>query len=85
MSKDMTWYDGNAVLIGVNTQEVERRLGDLAEKTPAVVKVAVNATARETRKEMLRRVLKRYALTAKGKQRAKELKQRKKLEENAKK
>lgn len=78
MSKDMTWYDGNAVLIGVNTQEVERRLGDLAEKTPAVVKVAVNATARETRKEMLRRVLKRYALTAKGKQRAKELKQRKK-------
>ena len=43
MSKDMTWYDGDAVLIGVNTQEVERRLGDLAEKTPAVVKVAVNA------------------------------------------
>ena len=71
-----TYYDAGTTTIGVNAEEVRRRLGDLQRKTPAVIKVAVNATARETRKEMLRRVLKRYALTAKGKQRAKGLKQR---------
>lgn len=71
-----TYYDAGTTTIGVNAEEVRRRLGDLQRKTPAVIKVAVNATARETRKEMLRRVLKRYALTTKGKQRAKGLKQR---------
>lgn len=73
---DFTWYDAGTTTIGVNADEVKRRLGELQRKTPAVIKVAVNATARETRKEMLRRVLKRYALTAKGKQRAKGLKQK---------
>lgn len=73
---DMTWYDAGTTTIGVNAEEVSRRLGELQRKTPAVIKVAVNATARETHKEMLRRVLRRYALTAKGKQRAKGLKQR---------
>ena len=73
---DFTYYDAGTTTIGVNADEVKRRLGELQRKTPAVIKVAVNATARETRKEMLRRVLKRYALTAKGKQRAKGLKQR---------
>lgn len=73
---DFTWYDAGTTTIGVNANEVKRRLGELQRKTPAVIKVAVNATARETRKEMLRRVLKRYALTAKGKQRAKGLKQK---------
>lgn len=74
----MTWYDAGTTTIGVNAEEVSDRLGELRRKTPAVIKVAVNATARETRKEMLRRVMKRYALTAKGKERAKGLKQRKK-------
>ena len=73
---DFTWYDAGTTTIGVNAEEVSRRLGELRRKTPAVIKVAVNATARETRKEMLRRVLKRYALTAKGKERAKGLKQK---------
>lgn len=73
---NFTWYDAGATTIGVNAEEVSRRLGELRRKTPAVIKVAVNATARETRKEMLRRVLKRYALTAKGKERAKGLKQK---------
>lgn len=73
---DFTWYDAGATTIGVNAEEVSQRLGELRRKTPAVIKVAVNATARETRKEMLRRVLKRYALTAKGKERAKGLKQK---------
>ena len=68
---DFTWYDAGTTTIGVNAEEVSQRLGELRRKTPAVIKVAVNATARETRKEMLRRVLKRYALTAKGKERAK--------------
>lgn len=73
---DFTWYDAGTTTIGVNDEEVSQRLGELRRKTPAVIKVAVNATARETRKEMLRRVLKRYALTAKGKERAKGLKQK---------
>lgn len=73
---NFTWYDAGATTIGVNAEEASRRLGELRRKTPAVIKVAVNATARETRKEMLRRVLKRYALTAKGKERAKGLKQK---------
>lgn len=73
---DFTWYDAGTTTIGVNAEEVSRRLGELRRKTPAVIKVAVNATARETRKEMLQRVLKRYALTAKGKERAKGLKQK---------
>lgn len=73
---DFTYYDAGTTTIGVNADEVKRRLGELQRKTPAVIKVAVNATARETRKEMLRRVLKRYALTAKGKKRAKGLKQK---------
>lgn len=73
---DFTWYDAGTTTIGVNAEEVSQRLGELRRKTPAVIKVAVNATARETRKEMLRLVLKRYALTAKGKERAKGLKQK---------
>lgn len=73
---DFTWYDAGTTTIGVNAEKVSQRLGELRRKTPAVIKVAVNATARETRKEMLRRVLKRYALTAKGKERAKGLKQK---------
>ena len=73
---NFTYYDAGTTTIGVNAEEVSRRLGELRRKTPAVIKVAVNATARETRKEMLRRVLKRYALTAKGKERAKGLKQK---------
>ena len=73
---NFTWYDAGTTTIGVNAEEVSQRLGELRRKTPAVIKVAVNATARETRKEMLRRVLKRYALTAKGKERARGLKQK---------
>lgn len=73
---DFTWYDAGTTTIGVNAEEVSQRLGELRRKTPAAIKVVVNATARETRKEMLRRVLKRYALTAKGKERAKGLKQK---------
>lgn len=69
----MVSYNTGTTTIGINAEEVNRLLGDLANKTPAVLKVAVNATARETRKEMLKKVLARYALTAKGKERAKEL------------
>ena len=71
---DFTWYDAGTTTIGVNAEEVSQRLGELRRKTPAGNKK--NGAARETRKEMLRRVLKRYALTAKGKERAKGLKQK---------
>lgn len=48
---NFTWYDAGTTTIGVNAEEVSQRLGELRRKTPAVIKVAVNATARETRKE----------------------------------
>lgn len=70
----MVYFDGG-LNISVDAEEVAERLGELRNKTPAVIKVAANYTARETRKEMLRRALKRYAVTAKGKEKLQGLKQ----------
>lgn len=70
----MVYFDGG-LSISVDAEEVAERLGELRKKTPAVIKVAANYTARETRKEMLRRALKRYAVTAKGKEKLQGLKQ----------
>lgn len=72
----MVFYDAGNLTIGVDSQQVAERLGNLAAKTPAVIKVAANYTARETRKEMLRRALQRYAVSAKGKEKIQGLKQR---------
>lgn len=72
----MVFYDAGNLTIGVDSQQVAERLGSLASKTPAVIKVAANYTARETRKEMLRRALRRYAVNAKGKEKIQGLKQR---------
>ena len=45
-------YQGSNIVIGVEgINEVERILGNLKSKTPAVAKVAVNSTARYTRPE----------------------------------
>lgn len=72
----MVFYDAGNLTIGVDSQQVAERLGSLASKTPAVIKVAANYTARETRKEMLRRALQRYAVNAKGKQKLQGLRQK---------
>ena len=72
----MVFYEAGSLTIGVNADEVAEKLGELRNKTPAVIKVAANYTARETRKEMLRRAMRRYAVNAKGKEKLQGLKQR---------
>ena len=48
-----TNYDASTMTVSVNDEEVSRALGVLSNKTPAALKVAVNTTARQTRKLML--------------------------------
>lgn len=72
----MVFYEAGSLTIGVNADEVAEKLGELRNKTPAVIKVAANYTARETRKEMLRRAMRRYAVNTKGKEKLQGLKQR---------
>ena len=69
-------YDAAHMRITVDDTEVRKALGDLSSKTPAVMKVAVNRTAREARKLMIKSAQKRYDLSAKGKEKVKGLKQR---------
>ena len=55
-----TNYDASTMTVSVNDEEVSRALGVLSNKTPAALKVAVNTTARQTRKLMLTEVKNRY-------------------------
>lgn len=72
-------YDpGSYTIILTGTEDVQRALGDLKNKTPAAVKVTVNATAREARKLMIAEAKARYAVNAKGAPHLKELVQKKK-------
>ena len=72
-------YDpGSYTIILTGTEDVQRTLGDLKNKTPAAVKVTVNATAREARKLMIAEAKARYAVNAKGAPHLKELVQKKK-------
>ncbi len=57
---------------------VEQALGDMKGKTPAAIKVAINSTARETRKRMITAAKAKYAVNAKGQSHLKDLKQTKK-------
>lgn len=59
-------YNPELMVITVDSDEVRRALGDLQAKTPAVMKVAVNATAREARRMMVKSAKKRYDLSRKG-------------------
>ena len=61
-----TNYDASTMTVSVNDEEVSRALGVLSNKTPAALKVAVNTTARQTRKLMLTEVKNRYDLNAAG-------------------
>ena len=61
-----TNYDASNLMVSVDDAEVTRALGVLGNKTPAALKVAVNTTARQTRKLMLTEVKKRYDLNAAG-------------------
>ena len=71
-------YQGSNIIIGVEgINEVERILGNLKSKTPAVAKVAVNSTARYTRREMIKHAKARYAVNAAGAQHLNDLKKTK--------
>lgn len=56
--------------------DVSTALGSLKSKTPAAVKVAINATAREARKLMIAKAKARYAVNAAGMRHLKDLKPR---------
>jgi len=65
------------MLLTIDDTGVERALGSLYRKTPAVLKVAINRTARQARKDLISEAEKRYALTVRGKARLRLLKLRK--------
>lgn len=73
-----TNYDASSLTVSVDDAEVTRALGVLGNKTPAALKVAVNTTARQTRKLMLTEVKKRYDLNAAGRRMIEDLRQRQK-------
>ena len=70
-------YDSSNYTITIDgAEEVSEALGELKSKTPAAVKVAVNATAREARKLMIAKAKARYAVNAAGQKHLKDLVQR---------
>lgn len=72
-------YDANSMTISLEGwEDIDKALGDLKAKTPAAVKVAINATAREARKRMIKQVKKRYVINSKGIKYVKVLKQNRK-------
>lgn len=70
-------YDAGQMLLTIDDTGVERALGSLYRKTNAVLKVAINRTARQARKDLISSAEDRYALTARGKARLRLLKLRK--------
>lgn len=73
-----TSYDASNLTISIDDAEVTRALGVLGDKTPAALKVAVNTTARQTRKLLLTEVKNRYDLNTAGKRMIEDLRQRQK-------
>lgn len=73
-----TSYDTSDLTVSIDDAEVTRALGVLGDKTPAALKVAVNTTARQTRKLLLTEVKNRYDLNTAGKRMIEDLRQRQK-------
>ena len=72
-------YDAGTMTIEVyGLDGVAYMLGDLKSKTPAVVKTAINATARKTARDAVKAAERRYALTTRGEEKLRDYKQRKK-------
>lgn len=71
-----TTANGNNITVTVDDKQVKQALGDLQSKAPAVLKVAVNRTARQMRKDEISEAEKRYALTTRGKRKLKDFKQK---------
>ena len=78
MAGNVTYNSGNLTITVDGAEEVSQALGDLSSKTPAAIKVAINATAREARKLMIAKAKARYAVNAAGQKHLKELVQKKK-------
>ena len=71
-------YNAGTMTIEVDgLDDISQVLGDLRKKTPAVAKVAINATARYARKQMIAAAPARYAVNAAGQRHLRELVQRK--------
>lgn len=77
MAGRVTYNGENLTITLEGTEEVSKALGDLSKKTPAAVKVAINATAREARKLMIAKAKARYAVNQAGQKHLKELVQKK--------
>lgn len=75
MSK--TSYDADTMTVTVDDTEVQQGLGGLSAKTPNVVSFAINKTARQMRREEIAEADDRYALTERGREKLKHLKERK--------
>ncbi len=73
-----TSYDASDLTVSIDDAEVTRAIGVLGDKTPAALKVAVNTTARQTRKLLLTEVKNRYDLNTAGKRMIEDLRQRQK-------
>lgn len=72
-------YKDDGIVIGVEgLSKVEKELGNVRYKLPAVEKFAINKTARYTRKIMIQQAKTRYALNAAGQRHLKDLQQKKK-------
>ena len=77
-------YNAGTMTIEVDgLDDVSAVLGDLRKKTPAVAKVAINATARQARKLMIAEAKARYAVNSAGKRHLSDLVQRKKASNNS--
>ena len=71
-------YQGNEIIIGLEgMNEIERILGNLKAKTPAVAKTALNSTARYAKREMIKHAKARYAVNAAGARHLNDLSQKK--------
>ena len=75
---DISYNAGTMTVTVAGLDDVSRALGNLKNKTPAAAKVAINATARETRKLMVAQAKARYAVNTAGRRHLKDLVQRKK-------
>lgn len=71
-------YDADSYTLTLDDDQVAEALGELKGKTNAVLKVAINRTARQARKDVIAAAQERYDLTAKGKEKLKRLKMRRK-------
>lgn len=75
---NVTYTSGNLTITVAGLDTIENALGDLKSKAPAATKVAINTTARQTRKLMIAQAKARYTVNAAGARHLKDLVPRRK-------